>query len=253
MNSIESQYKTAQNLDTRISIHTKYSTNRQPFGDWIVSHYCIAPGARVLELGCGTGDIWVGNLHLLSSGASLTLTDFSPGMLETAKSKLPRQDNIAFQTADIQNIPFPNASFDVVIANMMLYHVPDLHRGLSEVRRVLKPGGTFYCATFGQHGINEYVCNLLRDLQVTASLSDSFTLQNGAASLSAHFDSVIQLDREDGLAITDIGDFADYIYSLAALHNVSQIPRAVLLNLLETRAEQGILFVPKEYGMFICT
>ncbi len=253
MNNIRTQYKTAQNLTTRISIHAKYSTNPQPFGDWIVSHYQIPPGAQILELGCGTGDMWADHLNLLTDGATLTLTDFSAGMLETAKANLPQQDNIRFQVADIQNIPFPDASFDVVIANMMLYHVPDLHRGLCEVRRVLKPGGTFYCATFGQHGINEYICDLLRDLNVTGKLVDSFTLQNGGDSLKSHFDSVTRLDREDGLAITDIRDFADYVYSLASLYNARQIPEEILLNLLESRTKQGILFVPKEYGMFICT
>ena len=56
MNVIEKQYQTAKNLNTRISIHDKYSTNHQPFGEWIMSHYEIKPGYRILELGCGTGE-----------------------------------------------------------------------------------------------------------------------------------------------------------------------------------------------------
>ncbi len=251
MNSIETQYKTAEHLNTRISIHAKYSTNKQPFGDWIVSHYEIPAGARILELGCGTGDMWVNHLDLLNDGVSLTLTDFSSGMLETAKAKLPPLENISYQAVDIQNIPYPDSSFDVVIANMMLYHVPDLHQGLSEVRRVLKPGGSFYCATFGRRGIVEYVCDLLRDLKVEGNLLDRFTLQNGAGILGQHFAQVTRLDREDGLEITDIRDFADYIYSLSSLQNVRDIPENVLLGLLEARMQNGILYVPKEYGMFI--
>ncbi len=252
MNPVETQYKTSDNLNTRISIHEKYSTNKQPFGDWIVSHYNIAPGMKILELGCGTGDMWVKHLDLLSSGTELTLTDFSAGMLETAKAKLPALPNIAYQVIDIQNIPYPDDSFDIVIANMMLYHVPDLRRGLSEVRRVLKPGGKFYCATFGQHGIHEYVAELLRDLGVSGHVSGTFTLQNGGGSLKQHFDTVTRCDREDGLAITDIRDFADYIRSLSALSNAESVPRETLLKLLESRVENGILFVPKEYGMFLC-
>lgn len=57
MNHIEKQNQTAKHLNTRISIHEKYSTNRQPFVEWIMSHYEITPGARILELGCGTGDM----------------------------------------------------------------------------------------------------------------------------------------------------------------------------------------------------
>lgn len=251
MNNIEKQYKTAQNLNTRISIHDKYSTNKQPFAEWIVSHYEISPGATVLELGCGTGSMWVNNLHLLAGGAMLTLTDFSEGMLETAKRNIS-SEKVTFQQVDIQNIPYPDASFDVVIANMMLYHVPDLHAGLSEVRRVLKPGGKFYCATYGIHGILEYITELLKDMSVSGHIGTSFTLQNGADSLSRLFDHVQRLDREDGLAITDIRDFADYIYSLSSLTNMENVPREVLLAALESRVEDGILYVPKEYGMFIC-
>ncbi len=252
MNPIEKQYQTAGNLNTRISIHAKYSTNKEPFGDWIVSHYEIAPGAKILELGCGTGDMWLNHLDLLEGAKSLTLTDFSAGMLETARKNLPALPKLSYRVVDIQDIPYPEASFDVVIANMMLYHVPDLHKGLSEVRRVLKPGGSFYCATFGIHGIHEYLTDLLGDLGVTGNITDTFTLQNGGASLTQHFSSVVRRDRADGLAITDIRDFADYIYSMTAIANIEAVPRDVLLQKLESRVENGILYVPKEYGMFIC-
>lgn len=251
MNNIKKQYSTSSNLNTRISIHDKYSTNKQPFGDWIMSHYEIAPGDKVLELGCGTGSMWKENLHLITGCVKLTLTDFSAGMLETAKANLNCK-TITFQVVDIQDIPYPDDSFDVVIANMMLYHVPNLHKGLAEVRRVLKPGGKFYCATYGIHGVLEYVTDLLRDLQVRGSIGTTFTLQNGTDSLGKHFATVQRLDREDGLAITDIGDFADYIYSLSGLTNVQDIPRNVLFGLLEEKVQNGVLYVPKEYGMFIC-
>ena len=251
MNNIKMQYQTSQNLDTRISIHDKYSTNKQPFANWIMSHYKITPGAKVLELGCGTGSMWRENLHLLTGGAALTLTDFSEGMLETAKRNVI-SENVLFQQVDIQNIPYPDASFDMVIANMMLYHVPNLHKGLAEVRRVLKPGGFFYCATYGIHGIMEYITDLLKDMGVSGQIGTTFTLQNGAASLSQHFESVQRLDREDSLAITDIRDFADYVYSLSSLTNMENVPREVLLSALESRIKNGILYVPKEYGMFIC-
>jgi len=251
VNTIQKQYKNADNLNTRINIHTKYSTNKEPFGDWIVSHYAIPSGAKVLELGCGTGSMWKDHLHLVAD-SELILTDFSAGMLENARKNLPQLENLSFQVVDIQDIPWPDDSFDVVIANMMLYHVPDLHRGLSEVRRVLKPGGSFYCATYGIHGIVEYVAKLLAGMDVTGSVGTSFTLQNGNEILSRHFDSVQRLDREDGLAITDVEDFADYIYSLSGLSNIASVPRDVLVDILTQKMENGTVYVPKEYGMFIC-
>ena len=250
MNNIKKQYQTAAHLNTRISIHDKYSVNKQPFGDWIASHYQLRPGMKVLELGCGTGSMWVNNLHILN-GAELTLTDFSEGMPETARKNV-QAEAVTFRQVDIQNIPCEDASFDAVIANMMLYHVPDLDQGLSEVRRVLKDGGKFYCATYGVHGIMEFINGLLAGTGVSGSIGTTFTLQNGGDSLGRHFAKVERLDREDGLAITDINDFADYIYSLSSLTDVHKIPREELLKKLAGKAENGILYVPKEYGMFIC-
>ena len=81
----------------------------------------------------------------------------------SARANAGTRKNVSFRQVDIQDIPYPDDSFDVVIANMMLYHVPDLRKGLTEVRRVLKPGGSFYCATTGTHGIAEYVQELLKD------------------------------------------------------------------------------------------
>lgn len=251
MPDLKKQYKNADNLNARISIH-RHSTNKTGFGRWIHSHYAIAPVSNVLELGCGTGIMWKDHLSLLDGGVQLTLTDFSSGMLESAKENLGKHDNLSYYTVDIQQIPFEDASFDVVIANMMLYHVPDLHQGLSEVRRVLKPGGKFYCATYGEHGISEYITNLLRDCGISDNLNKSFTLQNGSSILEQHFSNVSQYDYPDSLAIPDVDEFIDYIYSLAALDNIATIPRDTLRDTLKARCANGILIVPKEYGMFIC-
>ena len=61
------QYGTSEKLNTRISIHSKYSTNKQGFGTWIASHYDIRGGMSVLELGCGTGDLWTGKQETIPS------------------------------------------------------------------------------------------------------------------------------------------------------------------------------------------
>ena len=162
---VKEQYANAGNLNTRILIHQKYSTNKMGFGNWIFSNYKITPGMKVLELGCGTGDMWKGHEDLINACERLVLSDFSEGMLENAKANLGEMTSLGagleYRVIDIQNIPFEDESFDVVIANMMLYHVPDMNRGLAEVRRVLKKGGAFYCATFGEHGIMEFLCKAL--------------------------------------------------------------------------------------------
>mgnify|MGYP003397088029 FL=1 len=250
--NIEAQYKTSKNLSTRISIHEKYSTNKQPFGDWIVEHYEIRPGFQILELGCGTGDMWKGKLNMLPTDAHLLLSDFSAGMLETAKKVLGNHQQVDYQSIDIQDIPFADASFDMVIANMMLYHVPDLHKGLSEVRRVLKPGRKFYCATYGEHGIMEFINDTLHDQGIHGEIGKTFTLQNGEGILQQHFDCVQMDIRDDGLEITDISDFVDYVMSLSSLTGTVESSCQDLYQAFREKSTNGILYVPKEYGMFIC-
>lgn len=178
MSIVKQQYANSNNLNTRISIHDKYSTNKLGFRNWIVSNYKISKGMKVLELGCGTGEIWKDRESLINLCTKLTLSDFSEGMLATAKSNIGECDNIEYKVIDIQEIPYEDEAFDVVIANMMLYHVPDIDKGLAEVRRVLKRGGHFYCATYGEHGIIEYLSKILSVYGVKDNINKNFTLQN---------------------------------------------------------------------------
>ncbi len=249
---VKEQYKTASNLNTRISIHEKYSTNKMGFGNWIVSKYEIENGMRVLELGCGTGDMWKEHLHMLENVSELVLTDFSDGMLQSAKEMLGENEKISYEVVDIQNIPYEDKSYDIVIANMMLYHVPEIHKGLAEVRRVLKESGSFYCATYGECGIVEYISGLLKDYNVEGKLNKNFTLQNGKEILSQHFQYVTRYDYEDGLEVTDIEDMIGYIYSLSSMSNIGNVERCKLRQILENNMVDGVLYVPKEYGMFVC-
>ncbi len=248
---VEKQYATSTNLNTRISIHDKYSTNKQGFGNWIFSHYEIDDGARVLELGCGTGSMWKGHDELIKKCSQLVLSDFSDAMVETTRNTVGAHPNITYRSIDIQNIPYDTATFDAVIANMMLYHVPDLPKALAEVRRVLKPNGKFYCATYGEHGIVEYLSKLLGEYGLEDNVNKNFTLQNGAEILSPVFKNVEKKIYEDSLAVTNIADLVDYIYSLSSMSSLSNVPREKIQTLLQSHMVNGVLTVPKEYGMFI--
>ncbi len=249
---VKEQYRSANHLNTRMSIHEKYSTNKQGFGNWIFSHYDIKPGCEILELGCGTGDMWKKPLEELDQSIKLVLTDFSEGMLASARENLAGFANVCYHTVDIQQIPYKDGRFDRVIANMMLYHVPDLGKGLSEVGRVLAPGGEFYCATYGENGIIPFLATLLKEFGVNDTTNKNFTLQNGQAILNEHFASVQIYQYEDSLEVTELDDMIDYIYSLPSMTGISDIGRGTLQSVLSRHMVNGILKIPKEYGMFVC-
>lgn len=115
----------------------------------------------------------------MDKSVKLLLTNFSEGMLAVAKSALEQSENISIDVVNIENIPYEDDRFDTVIANMMLYHVSNLVKALSEVARVLSKNVSFYCATYGENGINLFIADLLKDYGVVNTANKGFTLQNG--------------------------------------------------------------------------
>ncbi len=250
--AVKEQYSTSKGLNTRISFHDKYSTNKQGYGNWIVSNYDIFEGMRVLELGCGTGSIWMGFDELISKCDKLVLTDLSEGMLATARDNLGERGNIEYRQVDIQDIPFEDGYFDIVIANAMLYHVPNLNQGLSEVRRVLKDGGAFYCSTLGEHNFTDYLAEWFSLGGESFQPNHNFTMENGSEKLKAVFSDVRALFYEDSLHVTDIEELVEYLRSLASFKTIMDIPAHKLLEIIKQHSENGVVDLPKEYGMFIC-
>lgn len=251
--AVKEQYNDSRNLNTRMSIHEKYSVNKLGFGNWIYRQYQLKDNMRILELGCGTGDLWTDRIDRLNPGSSLVLSDFSRGMVEEVRRKFSAYPQVSFEQINIEEIPYESESFDVVIANMMLYHVPKLHRGLAEVYRVLKKDGTFYCTTFGENGLQRYLTGHLSRYGVVIDVSGSFTLQNGEAVLGDHFPAVKRTDYEDALEVTDTKDLVEYICSMASIGNLGNVTRDELYRYFEeAKDSRGIIHIPKEYGMFIC-
>jgi len=97
----------------------------------------VSRGMRVLDLCCGQGNV---TTALLAAGCDVVGADFSPAMLLLAKSHL---HGATFVEADAQDLPFEDGEFDAVVSNFGISHVPDQHRALAEVRRVLRKDGSF--------------------------------------------------------------------------------------------------------------
>lgn len=250
--AVKAQYAVPEGLNTRLTFHEKYSENKQGYGAWLVSKYDIRDGMTVLEVGCGTGSIWLGHEKTVSRCRKLILTDLSEGMLETAKKNLGEHDNIEYRIADIQDLPFEDTSFDVVIANSMLYHVPDIGKGLREVRRVLKAGGIFYCATFGENNFTDRLAEWFKLSGEDFKPNHSFTMQNGKGILSRFFEDITPLFYEDSFHITETEDLVEYLRSLASFKTVTDLPVQKIRDILKEHAADGSIDLHKEYGMFIC-
>jgi ubiquinone/menaquinone biosynthesis C-methylase UbiE len=204
---LERQYRTAENLETRIALHERFSTNPEPFPRWIFDRLPHEAEADILEAGCGNGNLWHANRERIPPGWRLTLTDFSEGMIEQARGRLG--DLATYRVADVQELPFADESFDLVIANHMLFHVPDRERALAEIARVLRPGGVVIATTNGR--------DHLRELRAAGSLqwSRNFGLENGPAQLARFFTQVEVELFPDSLEVTEVEPLLDFARSLA--------------------------------------
>jgi ubiquinone/menaquinone biosynthesis C-methylase UbiE len=212
------QYKNSNNTNARIDLHQRFSVNKQGWFRWIYQNLPIREGMNILEVGCGNGQLWKDNLDRLPDHIQITLTDISSGMLRSAKTKLKAKDSqFSFQCFDFHEIPYDDESFDIVIANHVLFYAKDREKVLSELQRVLKAGGHFCCSTYGKQHMKEIEL-LVKDFDDRIALSevklfDIFGLENGASELSSFFESVEQFNYEDHLLVTEMQPLADYIYS----------------------------------------
>jgi ubiquinone/menaquinone biosynthesis C-methylase UbiE len=111
----------------------------------------IKPGEKVLDVGCGTGNLTLTAKTAAGSSGAVYGIDAAPEMIEVAQKKAQRsRADVTFEVGLIEKIPFPDATFDVVINRLMIHHLPaDLkRRGFAEILRVLKPGGRLLIADF---------------------------------------------------------------------------------------------------------
>lgn len=202
------QYATDANLRARMSLHERFSTVEEPWQRWLFDRIALPAGARVLEVGCGPAEFWKQNLDRLDPSWRLTLSDQSPGMIEVARGALG--DGAEYAVADVQELPFADGSFDIVLAGHMLYHVPDRPRAFAEVQRVLVAGGSFYAATNGEGHLDEL--GALFDAPFWKHL-EAFGLETGPAQLAPFFDD-IRVERLDGeLRVTEVEPVLAYIRS----------------------------------------
>lgn len=253
--NIIEQYKNAKNLNDRISLHEKYSTNSQGWFNWLFEKIDFSKVNRLLELGCGNGKLWQEN-NIDLRNREIFLSDISEGMVEEVRNKLGSDFNCI--VADAEKIPFKDAYFDSIIANHVLFYLNDLNQGLKEISRVLRPNGILYCSTYGSKHMKE-ITDVVQSFDSRVNLSnhslcDVFGLENGESILKEYFTSVQRMDYQDSLEITESKPLIDYIMSCHGNQNEILGPK---LNEFKEYIEEllvnnGKIIVTKQAGLFIC-
>jgi SAM-dependent methyltransferase len=252
---IKKQYRDGGNLESRIQIHERFSQNPQGLHSWMHGIFRLSNASQVLEVGGGTGQLWDSATDDLAFDLRLTLTDLSPGMLAEAEARLASRFKAArFQVADIAQLDFPPASFDVVMAHFMLYHVPDLQPAFDAVCRVLSPQGHFYATTVGEDHLAELkaLVQAYAPDEVIPGFSPTFTLENSLTQLGTHFVDFERMDYPDHLLVSEPEPLVRYILSSSPpewheAHRLADLHRYV-----EARLNSGPIHITKSVGMLRC-
>ena len=251
------QYNTADKFNARIALHARFSTNPYGWQRWVFDQLQLPAQCAILEVGCGPGRLWAENRDRIPPDWHITLSDFSTGMLGEAQQNLAGLEQFKFQQADAQELPFADASFDAVIANHMLYHVPDRPRALAEIRRVLRPRGRFYAATTGAAHLQE-IRALVERFNPTLSAwggdaTHVFSLENGAAQIAPFFGTSTLSRYDDALLVSEAAPLADFILSMSmnTAFNTSQYGALLAYIEQERQASGGALRITKDSGIFI--
>jgi len=258
---MKKQYASYNNLGNRVLLHQLYSVNKLGWTNWVFQNYQLSSNQHILELGCGNAGIWSSNINKIPKGIMLKLTDFSEGMLEVAKNNTAEiGDSVEYSVVDAQSIPYGEDVFDVVIANHMLYHVPNIHKALNEISRVIKPSGVFYATTVGKENLKE-INDLLHGFDARVDfavdhIAEAFGLETGEKILSQHFNQVELLRYDDSLHITDPKPLVDYILSSQSIGNVNEIIVGAEIERFSRYidtifSKSGYINVKKDAGMFV--
>jgi ubiquinone/menaquinone biosynthesis C-methylase UbiE len=253
------QYKDPANLTARGSLHERFSTNPTGWFRWVFDQLAELPEqCSLLELGCGPAWVWAHNRSRIPPGWQLLLTDLSQGMVDQARRNLgPGADpRFRFDIVDAQAIPCADASFDAVMANHMLYHVPDRPRAFSEIRRVLKPGGRLFAATNGQGHMTEIWEMVLQvtDRSLDANRSElHFGLDNGIEQLAPYFSHVERRDYLDSLLVTEVEPLIAYATSseLWGIQGDDDATRRLAAFIQRRLAAAGAIRIRKNSGLFL--
>lgn len=209
----------SSNLYADIKLQDKFGSNTEGWYTWVFDHMDFKENDKVLEIGCGNGELWLKNINKLENNANITLTDICEDMIRDAKENLQSEKyNFKFEVAEPSRLPYENESFDIVIADHILFYMRDLDSVLKEIKRVLKKGGYFYCSTMGNKNMNELedlILGFSKNIRISKDkISNKFGLENGEKILGKYFKDINLNLYEDKLIINNYIDILEYIYSI---------------------------------------
>lgn len=255
----DEQYRDPSRLQTRANLHAAYGTAATAWFDWVTARFELGASQDVLEAGCGTGSVWIEAATPAPDGVRLTLTDLSPGMVEVAVDGVRatgRFADVTGRVADLQELPFDDRSFDRVVADHMLYHLPVPARGVAELARVVRTDGVVVAATNGSRHMRELrrIRGRVFGIAAVDPTVDVFGADTGFAVLRRHFADVRWHRYPDELRCSEPADVLAYVCSTPPGEDATDEQLASLEHAIDRAFEVGggVMRITKDVGCFVC-
>jgi SAM-dependent methyltransferase len=270
-------------LGAREDLQRRFSVNPSPIADWELGLVDLSRVQQALDAGCGTGAFLLPLARQLApQGATVIGLDLAEGTLGQARARVQAEGlPVDCVIGDVEALPFDESAFDLVLANYMLYHVPDLDQALAELRRVVRPGGTLLAATNGQDHMSE-LWQLVEQALIRLGVSPqtaadrigrgqgagalSFRLENGAQWLRRSFTDVHLERYPNVLHVTEGEPLVAYLVSMwfveqmfagvTALDQEQAMPQTQVVDSLrasvqERIAADGVVRIATATGAFV--
>jgi len=266
--ALRRQYETDDALRIRQEIHARYSVPTLDYPEWVLGRVVWRGDEQILDVGSGRGT-YAERIHAHIGGARYVGVDSSLGMLQSWKEV----DSARVQ-GDAATLPFADQTFDVVMANHMLYHIADIGATLREIKRVLKPEGILIASTNSVETMPEFSALLRRAvMHVTAniiastygrpgtvlpnagarpplSLYERFSLENGAQILGREFFAVVRYDLPHALVFPEAAPAVAYLESWRSMHEPG-LPVGVTWQAVIEVVEEQIERIIQHFGELV--
>ena len=259
-------YPDETNLSIRIRTHELYTQPDIDFTSWILDKINWEGNEVVLDVGCGAGIYTEPVLNRVTSPGFLVSADLSIGMLEDFQNTY-KEIAINPLNADILNLPMAVNTYGVILANHMLYHVPDIPAALKELKRCLRPGGHLIAATNSTSSMNRFIDEVNEAISVLgydlvlpySQTRLNFSLEDGNDIVKDVFEQVEMFDLESMLVFPDADPVIAYINSFISFYEdklIDGLSWDTIINQAKSQVDQKIkvdneYVVPKKTGVFI--
>ena len=259
------QYKNTDNLNKRISIHD-YSTAKTEWFHWLWQREEITGGMKILDIGCGNGMFWKRVAELLPEDLEIHLTDYSDGMLESARETVAeimetypeKHLHFVLEKRDAADFSYPTSGFDRIMANHMLYHLTKENRIrlYGRIKELLAENGKFTCTLIGLHHmreIHEFIDEYYPGIKLLSGGFDIW-LETAEEELRDFFRVTRVEEQPNDLLVPDEEAIFDYVssYSDESREMISRDRELFLERIRSRMNEDGCMYIHKSTGVVVC-